>query len=165
LKPGPLSDEEWTVMQRHCEIGEKILREQSKAVVPLFEWYSDSPDAAEKSPGRVDPMLEMAASIALTHHEHWDGSGYPRGISGEAIPLESRIVAIADVYDALTSTRPYRFARPEEEALTIIASSVGSHFDPLVHAAFLRALPEIRSIQSRFADDVEIYSSLQGATA
>ncbi len=138
LKPGPLSDEEWAVMQRHCEIGECILREESKAVVPSFDWYATESRAVKEALGSRDPMLEMAASVALTHHEKWDGSGYPQGLAGEAIPLESRIVAIADVYDALTSNRPYRAARPEEEALTIIEATVGSHFDPRVHAAFLR---------------------------
>ena len=110
-----------------------------------------------------DPMLEMAASVALTHHEKWDGSGYPQGLAGEAIPLQSRIVAIADVYDALTSNRPYRVARPEEEALTIIEVTAGSHFDPRVYAAFLGALPEIRDIRRRFDDDVVIFSPPEGA--
>ena len=146
LKPGPLTDEEWIVMQRHCEIGECILREQSKVVVPLFDWYAVEPPAMKETLENRDPVLEMAATIALTHHEKWDGGGYPRGLSGEAIPLESRIVAVADVFDALTSNRPYRPARPEEEALTIMAATVGSHFDPRVHAAFVRSLPEIRAI-------------------
>ena len=153
LKPGPLTDEEWAVMQRHCEIGECILREQSKVVVPLFDWYAVEPPAMKETLENRDPVLEMAASIALTHHEKWDGGGYPRGLQGEAIPLESRIVAVADVFDALTSNRPYRPARPEEEALTIMEATVGSHFDPRVHAAFFRSLPEIRAIRARFADD------------
>ena len=87
LKPGPLSDEEWAVMQRHCEIGERILREQSKAVVPLFDWYAVEPHSMKDALENRDPVLEMAASIALTHHEKWDGSGYPQGLAGEAIPL------------------------------------------------------------------------------
>jgi len=157
LKPGPLNDEEWAIMQGHCEIGERILREQSKAVVPLFDWYAVEPHSMRDAMENRDPVLDMAATIALTHHEKWDGSGYPRKLSGEAIPLESRIVAIADVFDALTSNRPYRAARPEEEALTIIESTVGSHFDPRVHSAFLRALPEIRSLQSRFNDSVIVF--------
>ena len=140
-------------MQRHCEIGECILREQSKVVVPLFDWYAVEPPAMKDDVENRDPVLDMAATIALTHHEKWDGGGYPRGLAGEAIPLESRIVAVADVFDALTSNRPYRPARPEEEALTIMAATVGSHFDPRVHAAFVRSLPEIRAIRARFADD------------
>jgi putative two-component system response regulator len=162
LKPGPLSDEEWVIMQRHCEIGESILREQSKAMVPLFDWYSIEPPTMKNTLENRDPVLEMAATIALSHHEKWDGSGYPRGLEGEAIPLESRIVAVADVFDALTSNRPYRPARHEDEALTIMDSTVGTHFDPRVHAAFIRSLPEIHAIRDRFADGVFAFSQDEG---
>ncbi len=130
LKPGSLSDDEWVIMQRHCEIGESILRRQSKTMVPLFDWYAAEGNSMRDALQGDDPVLEMAATIALTHHERWDGTGYPRRLAGEQIPLESRIVAIADVFDALMSNRPYRPARPEEEALTIIATTVGRHFDP-----------------------------------
>jgi putative two-component system response regulator len=163
LKPGPLDDGEWAIMQRHCEIGECILRERSKAVVPLFDWYAVEPGAIKTQLENRDPVLEMAATIARTHHEKWDGSGYPQGLAGEAIPLESRIVAVADVFDALISDRPYRLARPEEEVLSIMAGTVGSHFDPAVHAAFVRALPEIRAICARFADNVAVLPELQEA--
>ena len=163
LKPGPLSDEEWVIMQRHCEIGESILREQSKAMVPLFDWYAIQPPAMRETLENRDPVLEMAATIALTHHEKWDGGGYPRGLAGEAIPLESRIVAVANVFNALMSNRPYRPARPEEEALTIMDATVGSHFDPRVHAAFIRALPEIHAIRDRFADGVVVFPHGEGA--
>jgi len=153
LKPGPLTDDEWAIMQRHCEIGEHILRDQSKAMVPLLDWYASLSSSMPDGFDNHDPVLEMAATIALSHHEKWDGGGYPRGLIGEAIPLEARIVAVADVFDALTSNRPYRAARPEAEALSIMASTVGSHFDPRVHAAFVRALPEIRAIRDRFDDN------------
>jgi putative two-component system response regulator len=165
LKPAPLTDEEWAIMQRHCEIGERILREESKAVVPLFDWYALEPGSVKNTLDNRDPLLDIAASVALTHHEKWDGGGYPRGLVGEAIPLESRIVAIADVFDALTSNRPYRLARPEEEALTIIAATAGSHFDPQVYAAFLRSLPEIRAIGRRFHDDIVVFPPPEGALA
>ena len=163
LKPGPLSDEEWVIMQRHCEIGESILREQSKTMVPLFDWYAIEPPAMKDTLENRDPVLEMAATIALSHHEKWDGGGYPRGLASEAIPLESRIVAVADVFDALTSHRPYRPARPEEEALSIMDATVGTHFDPRVHAAFIRSLPEIHAIRDRFADGVAIFPQSEGA--
>ena len=101
----------------------------------------------------------MAAIVALTHHERWDGSGYPRRLAGEQIPLEARIVAVADVFDALTSNRPYRAARSEEEALTIMEDTVGSHFEPRVYDAFLRALPEIRVIRARHTDEMNNFRS------
>ncbi|MEN6449445.1 MAG: HD domain-containing phosphohydrolase [Thermoguttaceae bacterium] len=164
LKPGPLDDAEWAVMQRHCEIGECILREQSKVVVPLLDWYAGDSPEMKNSLVNHDPVLETAAAIAMAHHERWDGSGYPQGLAGEEIPLEARIVAVADVFDALISDRPYRPARPEEEVLSIMGNAVGSHFDPTVYAAFLRALPEIRAVRSRFADDVIVFPQTEGAT-
>ena len=151
-------------MQRHCEIGACILREQSKVVVPLFDWYDVDGSSMKETMENRDPVLEMAATIAMSHHEQWDGNGYPHGLSGESIPLESRIVAVADVFDALTSNRPYRPARPEEEALSMMEAMVGGHFDPRVHAAFIRALPEIRAIRARFADDRVAYFEPQGAS-
>ena len=93
----------------------------------------------------------------MTHHEEWDGGGYPNGLAGERIPLASRIVAAADMFDALTSNRPYHLARPESEALSIMESTVGSHLDPRVYAAFVRAMPEIRAIRDRFSDDVAVF--------
>jgi putative two-component system response regulator len=157
LKPGPLDEKEWEIMRRHCEIGECILHEQSKTMVPLFDWYAIEPPAMRHSLENRDPVLEMAALVALTHHEKWDGSGYPRGLAGEAIPVESRIVAVADVFDALTSDRPYRTARTEDEALAIMDAGSGTHFDPKVYEAFIKALSEIRSIRDRFADDVVVF--------
>jgi putative two-component system response regulator len=165
LKPGPLSDEEWGIMQRHCEIGECILREQSKVMIPMLDWYAAEFEGRNGASRNRDPVLDMAATIALSHHEKWDGSGYPRGLAGEDIPLESRIVAVADVFDALTSNRPYRPARPEDEALTIMDSTVGSHFDPRIYAAFTASLPEIRAIHDRFADGVVIFPRAEGALA
>jgi putative two-component system response regulator len=134
-------------------------------VVPLLDWYAVEPYSMKEAMENRDPVLDMAASIALTHHEKWDGSGYPQGLAGEAIPLESRIVAVADVFDALTSNRPYRPARPEEEAMTIIEATVSSHFDPRVHTAFLRSLPEIRALRARFNDNVVVFPQPEGALA
>lgn len=161
LKPSSLTDEEWVIMQRHCEIGECILREQSKVVVPLFDWYDADSSSMKNTLENRDPVLEMAATIAMSHHEQWDGHGYPQGLAGEAIPLESRIVAVADVFDALTSNRPYRPARPEEEALSMMEAMVGSHFDPRVYDAFIRSLSEIRTIRARFADDRAAFPELK----
>ena len=149
LKPGKLTPDEWTVMQQHCAIGAKILREQSKAM-SLFQ---ASQEAAHEEESDNDPLIKMAASIALFHHEKWDGSGYPHRTAGEDIPLEARIVAISDVLDALLSERPYKRAFSEDEALSIIAKGVGGHFDPEVHEAFDRALEDIRQIRAEFADE------------
>ncbi|ASJ97753.1 response regulator [Shewanella marisflavi] len=105
-KPAKLDQDEWQEMQRHAEIGAEIIGEHP------------------------DPLLEMARRIALTHHEKWDGSGYPSGLAGKDIPIEGRIVAIADVFDALTSIRPYKKAWSIEDTLALIEREAGKHFDP-----------------------------------
>jgi putative two-component system response regulator len=115
LKPGPLTPEERLEMQRHAEIGYRILA------------------------GSHAALLQVAASIAWTHHERYDGSGYPRGLAGDAIPLEGRIAAIADVFDALTRDRVYRARLPREEALQIMADGRGNHFDPTLLDVFMAA--------------------------
>jgi putative two-component system response regulator len=94
----------------------------------------------------------MASSIALTHHEWWDGTGYPAGLAGEEILVESRIVALADVYDALCSERPYKPALAEAEALSIIHDEVGRHFTPMVHEAFVESIKELRAIRTELCD-------------
>jgi PAS domain S-box-containing protein len=122
LKAGPLDPDERTEMERHAEIGHRILE------------------------GSGAELLDMAATIAWTHHERFDGSGYPRGLEGEEIPLEGRIAAVADVFDALTINRVYRQALPYGEAVALMRSKRGSHFDPGVLDAFLEADREIRAI-------------------
>ena len=114
LKPGRLTDEERDCMQTHTTIGAGILSRGGS------------------------PMVRLAERIALSHHERWDGGGYPQGLAGEAIPLEARIVAVADVFDALSHDRPYRAALPPAEALAEIGRNAGTHFDPAVAGAFLR---------------------------
>lgn len=113
LKPGKLSQGEWEVMKTHAELGSRLLS------------------------GSNSPVLQMAAVIAATHHERWDGTGYPRGLSAEAIPLVGRVVAVADVFDALTHVRPYKPAWPIERAIEEIAHGAAGQFDPRVVAAFL----------------------------
>ena len=98
-------------------------------------------------------MLALARNIALTHHEKWDGSGSPKGLVGEAIPLEGRITAIADVFDALTSVRPYKKAWSEEEALAFLVEQKGKHFDPALVDLFIGQMPAIRAIRQRWAEE------------
>ncbi|NDV13504.1 HD domain-containing phosphohydrolase [Crenobacter caeni] len=125
LKPGRLDDEEMRVMRTHSAIGAQILE------------------------GSDDPLLQMACRIARSHHEKWDGSGYPDGLAGEAIPLEARICAVADVFDALVSVRPYKRVWPIEEALALIEREAGHHFDPLVVEHFLANLEAVLEVNRR----------------
>ncbi len=131
LKPGRLDEAEFEIMKRHAEIGQRIL--------------ADS--AAD--------LLRAAAEIAWCHHEKWDGSGYPRGLAGEAIPLSGRIVAVADVFDALTSERPYKRAWPLDKARQFLLDNRGAHFDPACVDAFLAVWEEALAIHERYQDSEE----------
>jgi len=128
LKPGPLTPDEREVMQKHTSIGGDILA------------------------GSGHELLEMARAIALGHHEKWDGSGYPLGLAGTAIPEAARIVAITDVFDALTSERPYKKPWPLEDALRYLSDNAGRHFDPHLLALFLTLVPQVLRIGQRFAE-------------
>lgn len=150
-KPGRLTPAEWALMKTHCQIGAEILRDDAKAMEVYYSWKGQ-----ESHSGRqLDPLRQVACRIALSHHEWYDGSGYPFGMAGDDIPLEGRIVAVCDVYDALLSERPYKKAFAEHEALAIIRSEVGSHFDPEVHRAFELRQDELRAVREDFADDVQ----------
>lgn len=128
LKPGPFEPEEWEIMKTHATIGAHLLA------------------------GDDSELLSMAREIARTHHEKWDGSGYPEGLAGEAIPMAGRIAAVADVFDALTSRRPYKEPWSVEAAVDLIRTSSGSHFDPDLVGIFLRELPRILAIREQFRD-------------
>lgn len=128
MKPGPLDADERAIMQRHSEIGHRILA------------------------GSAAPVLNLAAEIALTHHERVDGGGYPRGSAGEDIPLEGRIAAIADVFDALTTDKVYRPAVSMSKAIGIMKEERGKHFDATLLDAFLAERGRILGIKERFAD-------------
>lgn len=128
LKPGRLTDDEMTIMKRHSEIGAEIIGDCDSEI------------------------LTLAKSIALSHHEKWDGSGYPKGLSQEEIPIEGRIVAVADVFDALTSKRPYKDAWPIEDAINYIKENSGKHFDPNIVDLFLENIDSIIEIKERFKD-------------
>ena len=145
LKPGALTQQERLIMQRHCEIGNRILS-TPKALAAAFD---DSFNPDERP---VNPLLAQAASIALTHHERWDGSGYPRRLKGQDIPIAGRLVAVADVYDALTTRRPYKKAFDHSTAVSTIAEGSGTQFDPAVVSAFLEAQDRFDDIRGQWAD-------------
>lgn len=134
-KPGKLTREEFEIMKTHAAIGAKMLA------------------------GSESSVLQMAQEIALCHHERWDGKGYPRGLAESAIPETARIVALVDVYDALTHDRVYRAALPETEALAIMEQGRGNHFDPFLFGVFLSLVPEMRRIAEENPDErVEEYA-------
>jgi putative two-component system response regulator len=151
LKKGLLSPAEKAVLRWHCWIGAKLLQDES-ALKNLIR-QCRSPEECLKLLPCMNPMLQTAALISLAHHERWDGSGYPRELQGEEIPLEARIVAMADVYDALTSDRPYRPAYAEEWALEALDEGAGRHFDPDVYSSFLSVLPRIRLLRLQYPDN------------
>ena len=156
-KRGPFTDAEREVMQRHCAIGAEILTPHPGSTELGRIWQgatnrSTDDDGADTAAPSVNPLLQMAAMVARTHHERWNGSGYPDGLAGDAIPLASHIVAVADVYDALRSARPYKPAFAEERVLAMIRDQVGRHFDPEVYAAFERSLDELSAIAGELAD-------------
>ena len=128
LKPGKLTDDEYEVMKTHAKIGGEILSNPNSHLIAL------------------------AQKVALTHHEKWDGSGYPNQLAGEDIPIEGRIVAIADVFDALTSERPYKKAWPVEEALDFIQQQSGKHFDPKLPPLLEQELPKILAIKDKYVE-------------
>ncbi len=128
LKPGKLTPAEFDIMKTHTLIGADII--------------GDHPSE----------LLRMARAVALTHHEKWNGRGYPHGLAGDTIPLEGRIVAIADVYDALTSKRPYKRAWSSEEAISLLQSEASHSFDPILVEHFLSKMDQIKQISARYAD-------------
>lgn len=139
LKPGKLDPDEWRIMKEHAAIGGRILE------------------------GSDYDFIKLGEMIALTHHERWDGSGYPRGLKGNKIPLVGRVVAIGDVFDALTSKRPYKLAFSLEKSYTIIKESRGNHFDPDVVDAFFAVEDEILAIKEKYKDeDASLFLRIAG---
>jgi putative two-component system response regulator len=150
LKPGKLTPDEFEIMQRHCAYGKRTFEPMSidewqkfKSHTFLGEMIMDVASS---------PIIAVAAKIALAHHEKWDGTGYPLGLSGEDIPLAARITAVADVFDALSSKRPYKPALPLDRCFAIMEDGRGTHFDPKVLEAFLSQREAIVRIRMDYAD-------------
>lgn len=141
LKPGKLTFEEFEVMKRHATIGWEI----------LSTCTSD--------------ILKLGAEIALSHHEKFDGTGYPGGLAGEAIPMSGRIVAVADVFDALTSNRPYKPAWEISRAVDLLREGSGKHFDPRCVEVFLADMDEVLAIHDRYQEEPELVPEASGATS
>jgi putative two-component system response regulator len=135
-KPGPLDEQEWVVMKTHPRIGHDIL---SMSEAPVFR---------------------LAAEVALRHHEKWDGSGYPDGLVGQAIPESARIVELADVFDALSMQRPYKAPWPVEKIVDYLKAGAGVHFDPELVQVFCKILPQLLVIQKTWADKASRQSSI-----
>lgn len=129
--PRKLTDDEWAVMKTHCQIGSNIL-------------------SMSKS-----PVFQMAAEIALGHHEKWDGSGYPRQLSGKDIPESARIVAIVDVFDALVCKRPYKQPWTVDDSIAEMSKSIGTHFDPELFDLFIKSMPQIIDLKEQWSDGVK----------
>lgn len=128
LKTTALTPEEWRIMRLHPGIGASIIGKHD------------------------DPVLKVARQIALTHHEKWDGSGYPRGLRGEQIPMAGRIAALCDTFDVLTSSRPHKTAWPVDNAVTYLRDQAGRHYDPMLVQIFLNVLPEIVKLRQQFPE-------------
>lgn len=128
LKPGKLTLDEWAIMKKHPQYGAEII--------------GDHPSL----------LLRMAKEVAISHHEKWDGTGYPYGLQGINIPLSGRILAIVDVFDALTTDRPYKQAWSEQDAIQYLKDQAGFHFDPALVEMFLDCLPSIREVQQQYTE-------------
>jgi putative two-component system response regulator len=152
LKSGKLTSDEFSRMQKHCGFAKHILHAASNEEETLIRRHTEV--GAKILGCGTSPVLALAERIALTHHEWWDGTGYPFKLAGEDIPLEGRITAIADVFDALSSKRCYKDAMPLDKCFTIMQSERGTHFDPKLLDIFLGLRNEITKIQLSYADEV-----------
>ena len=148
-KPGRLTEEEFETIKDHCRAGSSIIREH--------------PAVGGDDPGNISvfleqctsPVMRLAALVAESHHEKWDGSGYPRGLSGEDIPIEGRITAVCDVFDAVSTSRSYKKAFPLDKCFQIIADGSGTHFDPVVVKAFFKRHKDIIAAYHDYTDEVD----------
>ena len=136
-KPGRLTDEEFAIIKTHTTAGRKIMQKAINTV-------------------GGENYLKEARNMAAYHHERWDGKGYPEGLHGEVIPLAARIMAVADVFDALTSPRVYKPAFPLDEALKMIQEGSGTQFDPKCVEVFMESLPEVKAVLRKYNQNVQM---------
>jgi putative two-component system response regulator len=146
LKPGKLTDQEYAIVKSHCDIGFQIVQPLDAEDFKTIRLHRDTPSCNDS------PLLVMAGRIAHTHHERFDGKGYPRRLAGESIPIEGRITSVADVFDALTTARPYKDAYTPEKALSMMEEGRGTQFDSAVLDALLQGMPDVLTIHREHAD-------------
>lgn len=149
-KPGSLDLSEWEMMKEHTGIGKDILQPLTAEEIALYKRHTRI--AEDILTGTDSPLLKMARKIAAYHHEHWDGSGYPYGLKGEDIPIEARIVTVADVYDALSSQRAYKESFPEEKCQQVMRSFSGTLLDPAIVEVFFQNIDKILKIKEEWKD-------------
>jgi putative two-component system response regulator len=150
LKPGSLTDAQRETMRQHCAFGRRIIQQLPDSVA---ERSGTSSQLHLIEPGNATAwLIPVAVTITQTHHEHWDGGGYPMGLRGEQIPLEGRITAVADVFDALSNKRPYKQAYPFNQCIAMMERERGTHFDPTVLDAFLRRRDQVMQVGIDLAD-------------
>ena len=153
LNPSRLDAEEFEVMKTHCSLGCEIMEPLAESTEEVVQQHTRVGGFIME--GVESPMLELAAIIARTHHEKWDGTGYPKGLKGDQIPIEGRVCCVADVYDALCSERPYKKAFPIKKCLEIMLSERGTRFDPVVLDAFFRRLSDIEKVRIAYDDKAQ----------
>lgn len=151
LKPGKLDPEEMDSMRNHCGNGSRMCRSLGPDDTRVLRSHAE--EGAMMIASAASPLMQLAARIAKTHHEKWDGTGYPLGLQGEEIPLEGRIVAVADVFDALSSRRPYKPSFSIDKCFAILEDGRGGHFDPAVLDAFFAMKDKVVEIRIEYSDE------------
>ena len=151
LKPGRLDADEFEQVKTHSSVGRNIIQRLPGPELDSLKRHTEI--GAKLLEVVHSPIIDLASIIALTHHERWDGSGYPLGLAGEDIPIEGRMTAVADVFDALSNKRPYKAAFPRKRSFQMMGEARGKQFDPKVLDAFFRAADEVAVIQTEWSDD------------
>ncbi|MFK7817667.1 MAG: HD-GYP domain-containing protein [Planctomycetaceae bacterium] len=154
LKEGKLEPEEYAVMKKHCSLGTRVFQKMDASQWVAFREHATL--GGELLGSAQSPLIRLASRIALTHHEWYNGDGYPLGLSGDDIPLEGRITAVADVFDALASRRPYKPAYPVSKCFDILEENRGTQFDPMVLDAFFARREDVIEVQLEHADMEEM---------